>query len=540
MARVDALPEGAKEVLQTGAVIEREFPHELLREVIGLPEPELLSHLSTLKDAELLYERGVYPSSTYVFKHALTREVVYGSVLGKKRRQLHEAIAVALEERYKGQLDEHSAVLAEHFIAGENYRKGAAYAGWAGVEAIKRASINDATAWAEKRISCLDKLPLTEDMKREIIDARTNQALYYGYRGGVPETRDAVRPVVDWALELNYRKRIAQIYTILGTCSGTCDEDFEASFKYLNAALEIARELSDDNSTNFANYWLGVMSSLDCQFEKSEFHFKSALKINENHGNDWGVSLMTSMLSFWFSYYRGRASLAHDTGKDAIRISRASGDVFSKAVAYNCYGFSCYGKGLLKDAIKYSDEALDMLIRLNVIWPKTGANENLAQVYFDLEQYAESEGYYQQAHDNSAAAGLVPSWRNLMEIGVAKAAARARGTAPDWERLKGYDASNKIRLYSGAFRRYIAELLLGDVGGPTNETEYWITRAIETDRANGMMLGVALDYAVYAEWFHCKGERPRARDTLGKALEQFTECGADGWVQRTEEKLAQL
>jgi len=60
LARVDALPEGAKEVLQAGSVIEREFPHALIQRVAGLYEKDLLRHLSALKDAELLYERGVY------------------------------------------------------------------------------------------------------------------------------------------------------------------------------------------------------------------------------------------------------------------------------------------------------------------------------------------------------------------------------------------------------------------------------------------------------------------------------------------------
>jgi class 3 adenylate cyclase len=86
MARVDSLPEGAKEVLQTGSVIEREFEFPLIKRIMGLPEQKLLSHLSALKDSELLYERGIYPKSNYVFKHALTREVVYDSIIAKKRK----------------------------------------------------------------------------------------------------------------------------------------------------------------------------------------------------------------------------------------------------------------------------------------------------------------------------------------------------------------------------------------------------------------------------------------------------------------------
>ena len=100
MARVDSLPDAAKEVLQAGSAIEREFSYELIKAVTELPEQELLSHLSVLKDAELLYERGIFPQSTYVFKHALTREVVYDSILAKRKKLLHEKIGNAIEEIY--------------------------------------------------------------------------------------------------------------------------------------------------------------------------------------------------------------------------------------------------------------------------------------------------------------------------------------------------------------------------------------------------------------------------------------------------------
>ena len=73
MARIDTLPEGSKELLQTGSVIGREFCYELIQRVMELSERALLSSLSLLKDSELLYERGVYPQSAFIFKHALTQ-----------------------------------------------------------------------------------------------------------------------------------------------------------------------------------------------------------------------------------------------------------------------------------------------------------------------------------------------------------------------------------------------------------------------------------------------------------------------------------
>jgi predicted ATPase len=139
MARVDSLPEGAKEVLQTGSIIEREFSYPLISRVTGLPEKELLSYLSALKDSELLYERGIYPQSNYVFKHALTREVVYDSILAKRKKALHEEIGKGVEELYKDSLADQYGVLVEHFFISGNYAKSAEYSRLAGRKAEKAA-----------------------------------------------------------------------------------------------------------------------------------------------------------------------------------------------------------------------------------------------------------------------------------------------------------------------------------------------------------------------------------------------------------------
>ena len=167
MARVDALPEGAKEVLQTGSVIEREFPHELIQKVTKIPEQDLLTRLSALKEAELLYERGVYPDSTYIFKHALTREVVYDSILTRRRKEFHAAVAEAMEQTYQPNLAEHLGTLCDHFIAGENYGKGEIYAKLAVRKAQKGGSIPEAIDQAKKRVICLEKLPLTDEGQKE-------------------------------------------------------------------------------------------------------------------------------------------------------------------------------------------------------------------------------------------------------------------------------------------------------------------------------------------------------------------------------------
>jgi predicted ATPase len=114
--------------------------------------------MSALKDSELLYERGIYPQSTYIFKHALTQEVVYDSILTRRKKKLHEETANAIEEVYKEKILEHYGLLSEHYLKSENYEKGAEYSKLASRKARKTAAMNAAISYTQKRIACLEKL----------------------------------------------------------------------------------------------------------------------------------------------------------------------------------------------------------------------------------------------------------------------------------------------------------------------------------------------------------------------------------------------
>jgi predicted ATPase len=163
MARVDSLPEKAKEVLQRGSVIEREFSYQLLQRVVEMPEQELLSYLSVLKDFELLYERGIYPGSTYIFKHALTREVVYDSILTKTKKGLHEQIGKAIEEFYTERIEEFSEMLAYQYSKSENLDKAYHYLKLSGDKARRNYANREAFGFYREAIEVLAKMPQTEE-----------------------------------------------------------------------------------------------------------------------------------------------------------------------------------------------------------------------------------------------------------------------------------------------------------------------------------------------------------------------------------------
>ncbi len=540
MARVDSLPDAAKGVLQTGSVIEREFSYELIKRVTGVSEGELLSHLSALRDSELLYERGIYPQSAYIFKHALTREVVYDSILTARQKRLHVDIGDAIEEVYKDNLDEHYAVLAEHYIAGENHEKGAEYCRLAGRKAESAASLNDAIAHGEKRIACLEKLPQVEDVQKKIVDARTAVGLYHNQMMHPVEAKEAVEPIVDLALERGYERRVSQIYAIIGCYTFQVEEDYPKAFKYLGDALKIAEELNDLLSLTMANFWLGAALSWSCDFERAIYHIGKALEINLAANTLWGISVVKCVLSVNVYDFQGSIDLGYRTSDEALRLAEESDDIYSKAFAYTNHGYSCYCKGFLEEAEDLLLKGINFCENINLVsWFSLG-HLLLGDTYLDMGEYRKSQHCLEKAISRLQQERAFPSWMNLGRIALARAKVMNNEMDLKLTEIFRCHQDNRVELCNGWMSRYIGEILLNIDEKHMSEAEDWIKKAMEADKRNGMMFHLAKDYELYAELFKRKGDTPKAKENLTKAIEIFKECGADGWVTRAEEALAAI
>jgi class 3 adenylate cyclase/tetratricopeptide (TPR) repeat protein len=539
MARVDSLPERAKEVLQTGSVIEREFSYPLVNRVTGLPEKELLSYLSALKDSELLYERGIYPQSNYVFKHALTREVVYDSILAKRKKKLHEEIGNAIEELNRDSLSEHYEVLAEHYFLSENYSKSADYSRLASRKAEKAASLNDAIAYTKKRVRSLERLPQTNDMQKQIIDARVVLGLYMAQMTYLVEAKEAIDPIIDLAIEHKYKRRLCQIYTILGPYHLFVEENFPETFKVLEEALKISEEVKDMVSLVLASYWYSGALNWNCEFEKASNHIQKALDVNLAVKSLWGIAAIKSNMGLFY-YWAGKIDLGFQTTHEAVSIAEESGDIYSKAIAYDCHGISCYAKRLLEEAEKHLSKGGQFSERINFPTWEAIAHFYLGETYFGMGDFTRSKEHYEKGSRALENIQLWPSWANLAKVGSARSKVMNKEKDVDLESLYARSRNNKVKLIEGRFQRYIGDILLNIDDQHLSESEHWIQKAIESDQKNRMMFHLGQDYALYADLFKRRGDRPKAQENLGKAIEIFKECGADGWVVKAEKELATL
>jgi predicted ATPase len=158
MARLDRLS-SVREVAQLGAMLGREFSYEFLHAVSPLDEPTLQNGLTQLVEAELLYQRGLPPQATYLFKHALIQDTAYQSLLKSKRQQLHQQIAHVLADRFPEMVETQPELLAHHYTEAGLPAQAIPYWQKAGERANQRSAYVEAVAHLTKGLELLTSLP---------------------------------------------------------------------------------------------------------------------------------------------------------------------------------------------------------------------------------------------------------------------------------------------------------------------------------------------------------------------------------------------
>jgi tetratricopeptide (TPR) repeat protein len=192
-ARIDRLPADAKELLQTLAVVGREFRISLIGAVVTKTDDELSALLNDLQLREFIYEQPAVGDTEYIFKHALTQEVAYNSVLIERRKQLHERIGAALETLSATSLDDHLAELANHYGRANNPDKAVQYLTLAGKQALERSAFAQSQGQVQQGLEWIKALP--ESGERDAREMELASALAQGFlitKGfTAPETREA-------------------------------------------------------------------------------------------------------------------------------------------------------------------------------------------------------------------------------------------------------------------------------------------------------------------------------------------------------------
>ncbi len=262
-ARIDRLPAESKDLLQALAVIGREFSLSLIRAVVPKSEDELIRMLNDLQLGEFIYEQPAVGDIEYSFKHALTQEVAFGSVLNERRKELHRRTAAAIETLYADRLQDRYTELAHHYGRAGDAPKAVRYMGLAGEQAFQRLAYTEALAHLTTGLELLKTLP--ESPARDTEELQMQLTLGLVSQAAIGPASDRAEAAFSRAYELCVRKgesidllralggiRITHIAR--GAVRKGCELSRELS--------EIARRMNDPIQLAIAQFGLGATLSI--------------------------------------------------------------------------------------------------------------------------------------------------------------------------------------------------------------------------------------------------------------------------------------
>src|SRR5262245_46718297 len=257
-ARIDRLPPEEKRLLQTAAAIGTEVPWPLLQAIADTSDEALYHSLAQLQAAEFLYETSLFPERVYTFKHALTHEVAYGSLLQERRRALHARIVEALETLAGDRVDDQVERLAQHALRGEAWEKAVAYGRQAGDKAEARSAYRETVVYYEQALAALAHLPASRAASEQAIDLRRYLRTTLNTLGEPPERMlEHLRRAEPLAQTLGDHRRLGQVYADMSINFRSAGE-VDRAIDYGQRALAVAATLGHVGLQARARHYPGM------------------------------------------------------------------------------------------------------------------------------------------------------------------------------------------------------------------------------------------------------------------------------------------
>jgi class 3 adenylate cyclase/predicted ATPase len=341
-ARIDRLPRAEKDLLQSLAVIGKEFSLSLIQRVVEPSDDQLHRLLAHLEAGEFIYERPAFPDTEYTFKHGLTQEVAGSSLLMEQRTALHERTAQAIEALFQPQLKDYYSELARHYSLSGNDPKAVEYLQRTGQQAIQRSAYQEAIRNLNAALELLKRQPDTLE--------RTRQEL--ALRLAIGPALIAARGFASSEVEATYSRALAlcgqvgetpQLFPTqigLRTYFSLRGEHGKA-YKLGKQLLGLARSANDPESLGEAHVLLGTTLYYAGRFRAADAHLTDALthygsEPGHSHPNLHGVdpevrALSTAALVRWTLGYPEQA---RKCTQESIVLARKLSHPFTLAHAF--------------------------------------------------------------------------------------------------------------------------------------------------------------------------------------------------------------
>jgi DNA-binding NtrC family response regulator/tetratricopeptide (TPR) repeat protein len=411
-ARIDRLPADEKRLLQPAAVIGRYVSVGLLAAVTEVPGETLARELAHLQAAEFLYETSQFPEPEYTFKHALTQEVAYASVLPDRRRALHARVLASIESLYADRLAEQVDRLGYHAFRGQVWDKAVAYLQQAGDKAFARSANREAVTFLDQALTALDHLPRTPETQALGVDLRFVLRNALQPLGELDSQLQRLEEAEVIAAALGDERRLAWVSaykTDFYRYTGDQDRAVEAGER----AHALAQRLDDFVLKIGTNTWLGQVRYGLADYRGAITLFRQNVErlvgphLTERFGRPQVLSIHSRTILVWCLAELGEFDEGITRGEEAMAIAEGVEQPLSLATATAGLGYVLIRKGEMDRAIPLLERGLEATRAGNSpIWfPRIASALGYAQVLSG--HVADGLLHLEQAVERSAAMKLI-------------------------------------------------------------------------------------------------------------------------------------
>ncbi len=533
-SRIDRLDENLKRIMQVASVIGREFAFRILQTITEMKE-ELKSHLLNLQGLEFIYEKRLFPELEYIFKHALTQEVAYNSLLIKKRREIHQKIGQAIEELYSERLEEFYEMLAYHYSKSDNSQKAITYWQLSGRRAVRLYAVNEGIESFSQALEKIEELP-AGDVKDDLkLDVGTKLGFNYLLRNMFSEAAEIVRPLEKLALERKHLKSLGRIFTIMGISLTTQELKLNDAVKYLEKSIELSGQTGDIPAQSYGNTYLAYTYQSLGDLDAAKRVSNKIVSILEEKQSWYTLCVpYNALANVYLEEANGES--ADKWSRKAYQCAEKLDDPFTKSWGNLAIGRFCLEKGRFNEAEKTLSIALENSKKINLHIAIEVSLISLIHLYLRREEFDKSLKYIQDLHEIiERKGGLSIFWGACftLESSVHLLSGNFNKSLKCLESALNYKIPYSQGHYFRTFGEYYREVTPVDF----DASQIWYQKAVETHERIGMRLELARDLSSYGEMLKRNGVKSEAEKCFNKALIIFRDFGAAWDIHQIEEAM---
>jgi tetratricopeptide (TPR) repeat protein len=558
LARLDLLEKETKRILQEASVIGRTFLYEILKRVTELKD-HIDRHLAGLERLDLIRARSFQPELEYVFKHALTQEVVYNGVLKKEREVVHRQIAQVIEQLFGERLPEFYETLAYHYAQGRSIDKAVDYLMKSGEKSLARYALEESTKNFQHAYDLLiGKSDPTKEDRKVLLDLLNAWSPVFHWRASYNNLVDLLRANEEYAVALGSKAGLGMFYSWMGLGLHNLEKTKEAR-RYLAKSLEIGEEIENDKIIGYACTWMSMTCSDLGLLDDALNYGIRAHEISKRIRFDPFLFMFSLRAMGWAYIFKGDCRGIDNVGRSILEYGDRQSDPRALAMGHNLIGTGHYFGGntlsaieSLKKAILVSPDPLLSCVAKTV----------LGGSYFLAGNLDEAEKYFVEVHnfcEEHGAGGMGAFSRTALNSVFLAKGELGRGIRMGEELIGWFEEKeDKYRLAYHLWKSGYVYLKMAQREGSTSlsfivknlgfilrntliagrKAEEHLKKSVEVARQIGAIgilgqasLGLGLLYK-------SRGKADEAEKYLSEAIEAFEKCGAEGYLKQAREALA--